>query len=296
MFCRRGFTLIELVVAVAIMAILLAILIPAVQSAREAMRRTSCQSNIRQLALALHSYEASYRRFPPGYVSNTRARGTDWCTGGRTNNGAPWTVLVLPFLEETALHGMFRYGEDFTPDQNNPGSLANHTGWLKPVPKFRCPSAIVYSENNTNYVGVQGGGLVPDCMGGSANRVFFANGILFHNSTVRISHISDGSSNTFLVGETKYQARRMSWASTAKLDVLGVPMTLAAAHSPINDVSPPLSPDFEIISRMFGSYHPGGCHFALADGAVRFVSESIDGELYRQLADRSDGHPLEGPP
>lgn len=290
---RSGLTLIELLVVIAIIAVLTAISIPAVQSARESGRRVQCQSKIRQVGIALQNYHSAHRHFPSGYVSDTRARGTDWCTSGRTNNRAPWSVGVLPFMEEPGLYSSFRFDEDFTPDENNPGSLENHLGWLTPMPKFRCPSALAISDNLTNYIGVQGGGEKPDCEGGSPTRVFYRNGVLFHNSRIRVTDVMDGASQVMLLGETKYQARRMGWASTAKLDFLAVPMTIAAAtDTRINAVKRP-SPDFEIISRMFGSYHIGGCHFVMVDGSTQFLTDSIDLEIYQQLADRADGQPSE---
>ena len=97
---RRGFTLIELLVTMALIAILIALLLPAVQQAREAARRSVCKNNMKQLALALHNYEGTFSVLPPGYVSPHDANGANWCTSGPTNNGAPWSVLILPFIEE----------------------------------------------------------------------------------------------------------------------------------------------------------------------------------------------------
>lgn len=293
---RSGFTLIELLVAISIIGILIALLLPAVMQAREAARRLSCKNRIKQIGLALHNYESSFQSFPPGYVSRQRLNSfNDWCRTGATNNGAPWTTLTLPYLDESNRYHQFVFEEDFTPGGGNAGSSANHGQWILSLTKFQCPSDpnSDSSRNNSNYVGVQGGGDKPACIGGSLSRLFYLNGVFYHNSHTRFRDISDGQANTFLVGETKYQSTNMGWASTAKLDFLGLPFTIAAAKEPIN--SSQYNPTgWEQVSIMFGSQHTGGCHFCLADGSVQFVSENINISVYQQLAIRNDGEPVGG--
>lgn len=291
---RDGFTIVELLVVIAVIGILIALLLPAVQQAREAARRTSCRNNIKQIALALHSYESSFQLLPPGYVSRQLLNPfADWCRTGTTRNGAPWSVLILPQLDEANRYHQFKFEEDFTPDANNAGSAANHAQWVLPLSKWHCTSDSHAEENNSNYMGVQGGGMVPQCIGGSWGRLFYRNGVLYHNSSTRLADLTDGQSNVFLVGETRYQSTNMGWASTSKLDFLGINYTLAAAKEPIN--SQQYNPTgWEQVSIMFGSQHVGGCHFALGDGSVRFVSENMSIEAYQQLGIRNDGLPLGG--
>lgn len=294
-FVRGGFSLLELLVAITVIAIVVSLLLPAVQQAREAARRTSCRNQLHQLALACHNYESQHQTLPPGYVAAVEAdNSTTWCTSGTTNNGAPWTVLILPFLDEGSRYSQFEMEREFTPDQNNPGSSANHRQWLLPLPKFECASDPRggKGESHTNYVGVQGGG-AGECVGGLPERKFFLGGVLFHNSKIRMTDIRDGSSNVFMLGETLYQSRKMSWASTAKLDSFATPMTVAGAEVPINWYHNP-DPNFELVSHVFGSFHEGGCHFALADGSVRFLNENMDHLAYQRLAVRSDGAPIGG--
>lgn len=111
---RGGFTLVELLVVITIIGILISLLLPAVQSAREAARRLQCSNNLKQLALALHNYTSALRVFPPGHISEVQATGTKWCYTHEVNHGAPWTVLVLPYLEEKARYDEFDFSRNFT--------------------------------------------------------------------------------------------------------------------------------------------------------------------------------------
>jgi len=165
--------------------------------------------------------------------------------------------------------------------------------------------------NNINYFGVQGGGPTSAAVcTKTSGRVFYANGTLYHNSAVKVEHIKDGSSNVFLLGETKYMptpAHRPSgghggWASGPLFWSSGTnPYSLAAVVDQINVVPgsgahPNMAvPDmFYKMSRLFGSFHPGGCHFAMADGSVHFVSQNTDLAVLQQLGVRNDGLPLGG--
>jgi len=318
---REGFTLVELLVVIAIIGILIALLLPAVQAAREAARRAQCTNKVKQLGLALHNYHSAHGSFPPGYVSNKSTAASDWCYSDSscTNHQAPWTVLILPFLEETARYEEFDFKRTFTSTSHCPAdgsySSQNHKAWEKPLGKYQCPSdpSSDGEINNINYLGVQGGGDLSEADCTYRQRVLFFNGPLFHNSKVKIDRIQDGSSNVFLLGETKYIPTYVhrpdkktfgGWASGARLDGSGTnPYSLAAVVLQINSV--PGSggkPNTEVpdmffeMSKVFGSFHPGGCHFAMADGSVHFLSENTDLAVLRQTAVCDDGLPLGGLP
>ena len=183
----RGFTLVELLVVIAIIGILVALLLPAVQAAREAARRTQCQNKMKQQGLALHNYLSARTTFPPGcthpYVNGCGGGGID---GG----GAPWTVWILPYMENDALFKQFVLTETFTSSSNLPGSTTNHATWLLGNVDYQCPSypSSDSSVNFCNYFGVQGGGPVAlaTCTTVSQQRVYFDNGVLFHNSKIRV--------------------------------------------------------------------------------------------------------------
>ena len=329
---RRAFTLVELLVVIAIIGILIALLLPAVQSAREAARRLHCTNKMKQLALALHNYGSAHGCLASGYIANKSTTGSSWCRDSATNTlfGAPWTVLVLPYLEQNALHARFDFAKQFTNVSYSPSegdfNSKNHQAWKMPLDTYKCssdPYASVSESNSLNYVGVQGGGDYGGAACSGGGRVFFLNGVLYHNSHTRFADIRDGASQTFLLGETKYipgAAHRggdantylgnggcyAGWASGPKMDSDGPnPYTLAAAVLQINSVPGsggergdfPPNPDlFTQMSKLFGSFHVGGCNFAMADGSVHFVSETIDFSTYQALAVRNDGLPLGGLP
>lgn len=305
---RKAFTLVELLVVIAIIGILIALLLPAVQAAREAARRSQCSNKLKQLGLALHNYHDAHGAFASGTLSAnpTNYYTSDWCkTRPASDSRAPWTVLILPFIEQTALHDQFDFKAQFTSTSNVPGSATNHALFQQANPNYQCPSDINARSNNNNicYFGVQGGGDTPNCYT-QAQRVFFINGVLFHNSEITFRDITDGSSNVFAIGETKYCLTKggrsdgivAGWASAAKLDANGTPLVLAAAMLQINSY-PYHGGQADTLNwstRLFGSFHPGGCQFLVADGAVRFVSDTIDLATYRQLAVRNDALPTGG--
>lgn len=310
---QNGFTLIELLVVIAIIAILIALLLPAVQKVREAAARMKCANNMKQLALALHNYHDSTNRFPSGanHTANPDYSTTTWCNQtGTTNTGTrePWSVLILPYIEDDNLFRRFNLKAQFTSSSNVPGAGANNTLFSTNNKRFQCPSDpnSTPDANNTNYFGVQGGGSTPACSTQGGLRVFYRNGVLYFKSETAIKDVTDGTSNVFLLGETKYcltpKARadtfHTGWSSGAKIDDFGAPITMAAAKEQINSIKQHggNSDTLSTHSRLFGSFHPGGCNFALTDGSVRFVSENIPLDTYQQLGARNDGLPLGGAP
>lgn len=292
---QQGFTLVELLVVIAIIGVVVALILPAVQSAREAARRVQCANNLKQLALALRVYESSLGTFPSGHlcISRNANASSTWCRKSPVEYcRAPWSALILPYLEQKNLHKQLDFRKPFTtstfavPAPNSQGDV--------PLTVFRCPSNITAAayvpRTNPSYLGVQGGG-EPCCWtdpyrGGDRPRQFYINGMLYHNSRVSGVDVGDGMSNVLLVGETRYAV--YSWLSSAKVEPdWAMPTMLAGAHHQINLF--PVKPAGWYSSRTFGSFHHGGCYFALADGSVHFLHQNMDNLVLRKLGARNDG-------
>lgn len=308
---RGGFTLVELLVVIAIIGVLVALLLPAVQAAREAARRMQCINKLKQLGLALHNHHDAKGAFPAGgkSMSTKSLTSTDWCTTDTVDKTRePWTVAVLPYLEQVNLYESFDFKAAFTSTSNAAGAAKNDANFKLNNPLYQCPSDpnARPNSNYTSYFGVQGGG--PDslksCASSSGQRLFYLNGILHFNSQTTFGDVRDGTTNTFLVGETRYcltptgrsDGFHTGWASGAKTDAFGTPCVLAAARDQMNSVAQHggNSDTLNTMTKLFGSFHVGGCHFAMADGSVHFVSENINLDVYRTLAIRDDGLPVGG--
>ena len=318
---RRGVTLVELLVVVAIIALLVGLLLPAVQSARESARQVHCRNNLRQLAIAVHGYDSAQGAFPPEAVVSSTAcppAAAAW-------TGPPWTVQILPHLGDAPLYGRFDIQAKFYGLSADGG--VGPTNWQAQSdfvnPQYQCSSEPKGPGRplHTNYVGCQGGGTEDDAKCKTwfpqNYRLNFENGVIYRNSRVTAAAIRDGLSNTFLLGETRWWVAKEAndingefgtWASSYRT-VAGHPMAAAAAVDPINlpliDFDPTRtqssqhgtgSPWVGTWTRCFGSHHRGGCHFALADGSVHFVAESIAISVYRQLGARADRGPSGGLP
>lgn len=304
---RLAFTLVELLVVIAIIAMLVTLLLPAVQAAREAARRAQCTNQIRQLVLACINFESARSHFPAGSVNKDMEDITE-CGGGDGPGGPPWTVHILPFMEDAALSDRFDMSAKFTSTTNVPGSAQNHAVFLEENPAFKCPSDPLtgLETNYISYFGVQGGGAEPACTSQADSRMFFDNGVMYVNAAVAIKRITDGTSKTWLIGETRYCDQTVSfsrpdgrrdgwcgWASSAKKGTWAMPLVLAAAVEPINafahkDVDPSIVKTLDLQTRLFGSHHQSGAHFGAADGSVSIIADDIDVATYYQLAVRND--------
>ncbi|MBW3540405.1 MAG: DUF1559 domain-containing protein [Planctomycetes bacterium] len=287
---RRGFTLIELLVVVAIIGVLLSLVLPAVQQAREAARRTMCKGRLSQLALAVLNYEEAHNVLPPGYVT---------ATGGRSEPAWGWAAMLLPYLEQRPLY-----------DGLNPGPrrLIQVVDQSPELVQMRLPMFVCASDDGeplsdperqifrnaalatrrvgrSNYVGVAGTQLELETSAG--------NGVFSRNSSVRIANITDGPSQTLLFGERRSRDHKAAvWCGvdTAKPDltpdrlrnfgpvyVLGATGIRPNATASLDDLMG------------FSSRHPGGVQFAVADGSVRFLSENINQTTLLRLGNRRDG-------
>jgi len=301
---RKGFTLVELLVVIAIIGVLVALLLPAVQSAREAARRTHCMNNLKQLGIALHTFHDVFGAFPSGFDAGIErpdsSSASNWCNQN-AKFGAPWTVQILKWIEEAPQFDVLNIQSGFYDSSNRTAGFIN-TALLVPLGTYACPSrvaedtqGILYGSLVSSYVGVQGGGEQAECAntacGTAGDRTWFSNGILFASSDIKIAEITDGTSNVFLVGETRYTYA--PWAASGKLSSCAFAQCFAGALDPIN-----LYPreGSNALMRGFSSNHPGGCHMLMADSSSHFVSESIDLDIYQQLGQRNSGLPLEGLP
>ena len=309
----KAFTLVELLVVIAIIGVLIGLLLPAVQAAREAARRSSCSNKLRQLALATHSFESSKGKMPPGgTVFNPPPAGTGTApstldcnlTNGILQNqiGPSWTVWLLPFMEGQALADAFTMDRPFTARWNNRNGshiAANAVHQFIPNNQFQCPSDpnSTAASYNTNYHACMGGGAAGECTN-TLGRHFFRNGIFYDNSGTRLKDITDGTSKVFLLGETKYARHKdgnadasLSWASGIHVGAGAEPSGMTAAMDGINSSThnPAVSIDWGVFTRAFGSNHPGGCHFSMADASTRFMNQNILLDVYRFLGQRASG-------
>lgn len=296
----RGFTLVELLVVIAIIGVLVALLLPAVQVAREAARRMSCGNNMRQFGIAIHTYHDTFGVIPISIAYHvTGAKSTPHASG------KGWIVSILPQLEQPALFAQFEPGFHGFFGSN----LGLKTPSVRPLMKTRlkvveCPSdglskRIITTQNQwegievavTNYKGVLGDsrmggaasihqGTEPDC-----HNTVGCNGIFYRNNyqePIRLVQITDGTAHTFMVGEDVPAHNQHSAAFYANGDY-------ASCHGPLNYMPKPPTPATwpNVIS--FRSLHPTGAQFCMADGSVHFVAQNISHTIYRQTCTKAGG-------
>lgn len=290
-----GFTLVELLVVVAIIGVLTALLLPAVQAAREAARQTTCRNNLKQQGLALQSYHAQAGEFPEGARKHARS--------GQKSIG--WHVLILPHLEQPRLY------EQIGPDDD--GGARFHAENVV-VTSFICPTAEPPSVSTSdlesaNYVGVAGTGSERKewPLEEIACGIAATDGVLHLEGAVKIADVADGTSNTLAIGERSVFNTTELWSLGAvwyKTGSSPTPTSVCIASAkhvvwPINalesrrayyvrDTSGPANLRQVLGNELaFGSLHPGGAFFARADGSVSFLDEGMDLGVYRQLATRN---------
>jgi prepilin-type N-terminal cleavage/methylation domain-containing protein len=307
---RSGFTLIELLVVIAIIAVLIGLLLPAVQQAREAARMTQNRNNLKQIGLALHNYLDTHSVFPAAYLADTRhpSRDPDTYDGP---NGFAWGAMLLPFLDQAPLYNQLRTDRPCWDAVNATATIVN-------LPVFLNPSA-----TNSN-----GPMTVRDAMGTQLARfgrshyaanagqdepwgyqledyANIADGPMYRNSRTRAADVSDGLSNTVFIGEHSVVSDK-TWvgvvpgAQVCTIDPQRFPITecdnaatLVNVHAgpAVDEVDPvtgfaPIHPPNSPLCHVCQMYSPhvGGAHILLGDGSVRFVSQSIHQPTWAALS------------
>lgn len=271
---RSGFSLIELLFVAGVVCVLISALLPAVQQAREAARRTQCKHRLAQLSLAILSYHDMHSLFPPGCVNETGPIASK-AEGLHTS----WLVQILPMMDQPALALRHRPEVSVYDEQHAELRARSLRNFLCPSDGF--PAVTDDGIAVTNYAGVTGGS---DVVIDSDNR-----GIFFLNSSVSATHIGDGSSNQIAIAEH----RRHDLPSGIDLGWMsGTSATLRNGGILINTVSssPQAGPAVYETTGGFSSSHTGGAQVGLADGSVRFISENISATILSQLCDINDGH------
>lgn len=292
---RRGLTLIELLVVVAIIGILVALLLPAIQAAREAARRAQCQNHVRQIGLALHEHHTALGYLPAGWVADNPSGHPGW----------GWGALILPYLEQG----------NVLPDDRPPGQAVGHPANRRlretVIPTYLCPSdpspevftlhergpqpapspngarpAAPRSEAvarrgppmfriaRANYAGVFGVLTIEQTPSAG-------DGTFFHNSQIRFADIRDGLSNTLIVGERSSRLDIPTWVASVPGAHRAMARVVGRSRRVPNDVLSDFSD--------FGSHHVFGANFLLGDGAVRMISDQVDPDVYHAWATRAGG-------
>ena len=341
---RVGFTLVELLVVIAIIGVLVALLLPAVQAAREAARRMSCGNNLKQIGLACLNYADAHQGTLPTSIykdaEDFDLKGNwigppggknDPANGGPGISGKGWIVEILPYVELQTVHQGIKSGLQSAKGKTKfgPPRGANGTGMGAPevrpfiekqYPFLTCASDETAQPSQdfwywegvavggTNYKGVIGDtvmsdgtargslsppvgfplttGSVPD-----AHNTAETNGLFGRNTSifpVDLKSITDGQSNTFMVGEgvVGQDFHGAAFFSDGDFATCGVPINYF--HIGLDVAAMKLSPQW-MQSRGFKSVHPGGVNFAMGDGSIQFVNEGIDTVVYRSLATRNGG-------
>lgn len=298
-----GFTLIELLVVIAIIGILVALLLPAIQSAREAARRMNCGNHLRQVGLALHNYESSHQVLPFGW----------------NDHGTLWTAMILPHMEQNSLYGQLSFQESGA--GNWLSNSFNTEACETLIPALRCPSMPVPEQLNYNgfaarvpisYRGNGGNEATSDdtstmpISGTKSFEMLHLNGVFFACSAVRLSDVTDGLSHTAFIGESQTDPAFMKDGQGMDFFQIGSPqadpcrcdggsggtefseavgsfyaqpnlrLRNPAAHGRLMEVA-------------FGSWHAGGSTFSMGDNSIRRISDTVDLNVYRALGSRNGG-------
>jgi len=308
---QRGFTLIELLVVIAIIGVLVALLLPAVQAAREAARRMQCRNNLKQIGLAMHNYHDAHLTLPPGnFDTVANWVGLPPCPGQPVglfgSREASWMQRILPYIDQGNLYNSFV-------NQMNSGSVpANqYTNAGTPIPTLMCPSdpanpktvnisgLVHFSGNYVMCAGSQYWGNNPNDACASLQR----NGLFFTVSKVQFKDVADGLSNTILGSELilvsdDLTTPQRDWRGRYYQALLGGPL-FSTREPPGSQDSldgacrnvpyAPCDPTVGDVNIHARSYHAAAVNTVFADDAVRMISNSVNQSLYQALGTRAGG-------
>ena len=283
---KRGFTFVEVLVVVGLIAVSMALMLPAMQRSRQDARRAQCKNNLKQLGLALHNYHDTFMVFPPGWVSREEAPGV----GARIG----WQTCILPFVDQAPLYNQI--------DFNKPPHEADgkpRQAFLTFLPLYRCPvdpapdlntlrGGYATSNYSGNYGDVPPPRLRPLGLGdfwpGAVDAPMKSRGIFARNSSVGLRDITDGTSNTLLVDERGFASGAGIWVGVTDNAHEDDTLTDCSHRSRLNAGW-----------SSYSSRHGGGVHMLLCDGAVRFVGEAIESKpapelgAFQKLGCKNDG-------
>ncbi|PHQ36891.1 DUF1559 domain-containing protein [Rhodopirellula bahusiensis] len=299
----RGFTLVELLVVIAIIGVLVGLLLPAVQSAREAARRMQCGNNLKQIGLGLHVYHDTFNKFPYGW----------------DNRGMTWSGHILPQIEQANLYqtlifqesGLGNWGTDDGPNEEACETV---------IPTYRCPSMALPLHMDYNgipqrvpasYRGVAGtlatsddtSTALPDTI---SLESLDQDGIFYACSKTKFRDILDGTSNTIMIGESYNNPKFVKDGQGMDYWYIGAPQTdpcrcdggtggtefsevAGVTITPVNAIKRAPLMSGRLMELAFGSYHVGGAHFLKCDGSVTFLTESLAEDVYDALGSRDGG-------
>jgi prepilin-type N-terminal cleavage/methylation domain-containing protein len=275
---RAAFTLIELLVVIAIIAVLIGLLVPAVQQVREAGDRVTCENNLHQIGLALHGYAFTNHYFPSAY----EAPGL--------NPGWGWGAHILPHLDQRPLYDTAGVATRLFGNGTMPAPPNSYT--QTPLSVFRCPSdrapilnSVRLNHALSNYRAVAGPYTYPAFIAD-----FDMGGVMWQNSRITIPDVKDGTSNTLIVGECRFDDANGHWAAlwagmtgdrpdTGSVYISDVMWWVDDQSAEINGPAP----------QAFSSRHRFGAFFVFCDGSVRFFPEGVDVTTLKFLAGRADG-------